>query len=54
MKLYICHCENNGQGIVLLPYILWTNRDNPEFLVQFEERINEVCSENIVVGGDWN
>ena len=30
------------------------DRDNPDFYVHLEERINEVCSEDIVTGGDWN
>ena len=30
------------------------NRDNPEFYIELEERINETGSENIVIGGDWN
>ena len=30
------------------------NRCNPEFHIELEEQINQVGSENIVVGGDWN
>ena len=30
------------------------NRDDPEFYVEFEERINEVGFENIIIGGYWN
>ena len=41
-ELFYCHIYYGPNG------------DNPEFYVQLEERINEVCSENIVVGGDWN
>ena len=28
------------------------NRDNPEFYAEFEERINEVGFENLIIGGD--
>ena len=30
------------------------NRNDPEFYVELEERINEVGFENIITGGDWN
>lgn len=30
------------------------NRDNPEFYVGLEERVNEVGFENVIMGGDWN
>ena len=30
------------------------NRDDPEFYVELEERINEVGFENIITGRDWN
>ena len=30
------------------------NRDDPEFYAEFEERINDVGFENIIIGGDWN
>ena len=38
----------------LIVSIYGPNRDNPDFYVQLEEWINEVCSEGIVTGGDWN
>ena len=30
------------------------NRDDPEFYVELEERINDVGFENIIIGADWN
>ena len=30
------------------------NRDDPEFYIELEERINDVGFENIIIGGDWN
>ena len=38
----------------LIVSLYGSNRDDPEFYAELEERINDLGFENIIIGGDWN